>query len=160
MKKLPKFNFSALKKILPKARRARIMTLGSTLVVIALLISALIYLLMPGDPIKERDKQITQKIKSVDNPNASCKDVVAAIGGINPSDTNKQETQMELLEKQMLCFADQFQYDRAIDAGEKLKTLYASKSDNQNVERVEARISDFKETKSHAEERARNSGAQ
>lgn len=103
--------------------------------------------------VKAKTKQLDQK------QNTTCQQVVSELGNISSDSVREYKTKQNLLERQVDCFADQLQYDKAIPAAEKLKALYLSRgsSEAQNVTRIETVIKEMKlSQQQHQEAEKRN----
>ncbi|HYF97153.1 MAG TPA: hypothetical protein VD947_03905 [Patescibacteria group bacterium] len=104
---------------------------------------------------KKQERDISQKIETLNEENSSCEQVIDDIGNYSTDNTDKEEDKKVLLEKQMLCFGDARQYDKAISVGEELKEFYNSRSDSDNTRRIEMQIQGLKEVKKYHEEEAK-----
>lgn len=144
MKKLPKINFGAIKKHLPKSKRTKILLAATVAFVAIVAISGIAYLLIQPTA-KEQDQKVTQKLVDVtNNEKATCQDILYEVGNASAEDVSAPEAKVTLLEKQMQCFEAESQFDKSIQSGEKLKQYYESSGDKTSAENVQLRIDSIK----------------
>jgi len=90
--------------------------------------------------------KIVQEIDDISKPNLTCKQVLTQIGGIADYSKYNTAAKKKLLEKQMFCFSDQLQFDKAIASAKKLETIYASEKDTVNLKRIKTSITNMQQT--------------
>jgi hypothetical protein len=108
---------------------------------------------------RSRNDSITTKLGRLNKDGVTCEDVIREIGSTSDTDLKKFEDKKVLLERQMLCFTDDQQYDHAIMVANKLKILYSSSSDSKNLQRIERKIKDIEATKQEVKNEEKNSDA-
>jgi arginyl-tRNA synthetase len=124
------------------------------LVVVMTFILAVFMFWSWSNPREEKDREVVQKMEALDaNANSTCRDVIDSLGSVSTNDLDASDTKIKLLERQMSCFADKEEYDKAISVGEELKELYIVQSDPGNEGIIERRIEDLKATKVYLEKR-------
>ena len=113
--------------------------------VVALISLVVIQLAQPG--LSEDDK-LNQKIDSLNQPGIRCEDTIGEIGQESP-DKYDPSTQKKLLNQQFNCQAELGNDKNAIEAGEKLKTIYAKEGDEYMVKVTNLAIESIKSDESN-----------
>lgn len=131
---------SRLSRLMPKTRtQKRIVIIG--LVVLLLVITALIF-----QHLNSPNHKVTRQVAKLDKPNTSCEQIRSQLGNDTQYSQYSVETQKRLLEKQMICFSDNFDYDRAIPAAQKLEAIYTAEHDETHKAQIEMTIQAMKTT--------------
>lgn len=116
-----------------------------TLLVVFVAIFLIFY--FSGNTKKGRDNEVNQKLNQLnEKEDLTCGDVVASVGDINSGEVNEPGSKISLLNRQMLCFADQGMVKEAIAAGEELKSVYESEGDNVAAGFVNNKLESLKQT--------------
>jgi hypothetical protein len=93
-----------------------------------------------------QNQELVEKLEGINKSGVTCDTVVKEVGDESP-DQYELSTQKELLEQQMLCYADIRQLDDAIEAAEKLRDIYTRESNTEEVARIEANIYGWQDSK-------------
>jgi hypothetical protein len=110
-----------------------------------------------GSSDKKQEQEISQKLENLNNKeDLTCDDIIKEIGSYSPESTGNEEDKRALLERQMVCFTGQQQYDKAIFAAETLQDFYNARSDSSNADRIEQEIQDLKSLKVYKDQEAAN----
>lgn len=154
MTKPLKINLGFLQKIVPKTKKAKILVVGITAAILILFAYLLINHSASNTKIVGRVNEIYK------GENLECQDVINKVGGYSADDVNNYEDKKRLLQLQVECFSNNAEYDKAINAAQELRVLYASKSDKKSVEQIEQGIQNLKDIKTFEESRKNNDEAQ
>lgn len=131
---------SRLSRLMPTTRtQKRVVTGGFIVVLLAIAFLMFQYLHSPN-------KQVSRQVAKLDKPNISCEQIRSQLGNDTQYSQYSLETQKKLLEKQMICFSDNFDYDRAIPAAQKLEAIYAAEHDETHKAQIEMTIQAMKTT--------------
>lgn len=141
--KKPSSNF--LRKLAPYSKK-KIIFIAVGLVIIFMAGFGLVNYFGPN---KKQEREIAQKLEVLAKEGAMCEKVVQEIGSYTTKNTDNREDQVVLLEKQMLCFANELQFDKALKSAEELKDIYTQNSDTSNIERIARQIEGIKESQSY-----------
>lgn len=129
-------------KLVSRAKTNKLLIFGALLlaVVAVILITFLMRSINPSH-------KITNKIADLSKSTITCKQVLAEIGGTTDYARYNVGARKKLLEKQVFCFSDQLQFDKAIASAQKLRAIYASENDSKNQQRMDATIQTMQNTK-------------
>jgi hypothetical protein len=124
----------------------------AVLLIIILLFAGVAGTIFIHSASQDKNARIERRIKKLESKkDLTCDDVVKSLGSLSANDAKEYDTKIMLLKRQLMCFANSEQFDKAISAGEKLKVLYESQSDTEGINSVNMQIKDIKDTKAQVE---------
>lgn len=131
---------SRLSRLMPKTKAQKLVLLCIAAVILAGIV--VLTVLLSRSP----EHQVKRKLTKLDKTNVPCQQIRDQLGKDTDYSKYSIDTQKKLLEKQMICFSDSFQYDKAIPAAQKLEDIYASEHDEIHRAQVESTIQMMKTT--------------
>lgn len=107
--------------------------------VIFLVLTAVI-LLMVWKIYSSPNSQATRKLDKIDYQDVSCEKVRNEVGGLKVDNRYSIDIQKKILEKQLTCFSDDLQFDKAIASAEQLKVVYSKNHEVNKSLEIDAKI--------------------